>query len=201
MALVNTKDSWGSVAKWFHWTVGTLLLAQLLFGLFLSTLDLYRAEDLKTYVAIIATHKSIGLTIMFLALFRLGWRLCNPRPVLPPTLTRFEDRVARLSHGLLYALLILIPILGWAQSSAYRAKTTFWGLFQLPDIVPAGWARPGSRTVWQIAQDAHSALAVALVVLISLHIAAALRHHFVKRDNVLIRMLPGYRPRVTEAAE
>lgn len=193
MGLGNTNESWGSVAKWFHWTVALLVGAQLLFGLYLSTLNLYRPEDLKTYVAIIATHKSIGLTVMFLVLLRLGWRLANPRPALPATLTPFEDRVARLSHALLYALLVLLPLLGWAQSSAYRAKTTFWGLFQLPDIVPAAWARPGSRTVWQLAQDGHTLLAVALVVLIALHVAAALRHHFIKRDDVLVGMLPGHR--------
>ncbi len=185
------KDSWGFVSKSFHWTIGVLIIMQLLFGLFLSTLNLYLPADLKTYVAIISPHKSLGLTIMALAILRLAWRLANVRPAMPDSSTPFERRVAKLSHGLMYFLLIALPLLGLIQSSAYRAKTTFWGLFQLPDIVPAAYARPGARGVWKVAQNGHTALAVILFVTIVLHIAAALRHHFVKHDDVLIRMLPG----------
>jgi len=191
MPLANTEREWGALAKLFHWSVAALLALQLLGGLYLSTLNLYRPEDLKAYVAVIATHKSLGLTVMFLVLLRFAWRLVNPRPALPATLTGFESRVARLSHGLLYVLLVALPLFGWMQSSAYRAKTTFWGLFTLPDIVPAAYARPGARAVWQFAQTTHTVLAVLLTVLIVLHVFAALRHHFVKRDEVLARMLPG----------
>lgn len=185
--LRNTGQSWGLVARLFHWTVALLVLGQILFGLFLSTLNLYRPEDLKTYVASIALHKSIGLTILLLVVLRLLWRAVNPRPAIEASGVR--QKLARLSHGLLYALLIAGPLLGWMQSSAYRAKTSFWGLFELPDIVPAAWARPDARVVWQLAQDSHTVVAIMLTLLIALHVSAALHHHFIKRDNTLRRML------------
>lgn len=177
------------VARALHWAVAVLLLAQLAFGAQFSTLDLYTTADAAWYRRWMPLHKSLGLTILLLMLCRLGWRLAHRPPPLPAGLPGWQLRAARLSHGLLYALAILQPLLGLAQSSAYGATTRFWGLFVVPAIVPAAWSRPHTDVFRLAAQDLHTVVAIAIVVLVGIHAAAALWHQFARRDGLLRRML------------
>jgi len=193
--LRNSDTSWGSVAKLFHWLVFALLIIQLSIGALIYSLDLYVKEDVDTYMRWIPTHKSVGLTILLLMLCRLGWRLSQTRPAWPAEMPTWQRRAAYFNHALLYGLLILQPLLGLTQSSAYGATTTFWGLFEVPSIVPEIWSRPNTDVVRLGAQDAHSWVAVLLVASVAVHIGAALRHRWVTRDQVLARMLPAFRGR------
>jgi cytochrome b561 len=179
MSLRNTASRYGSVAKLLHWTIVLLIIAQ--FVLASSAEDLPNGlEKLK----LLATHKSIGMTVLMLALFRLGWRLANVVPPPPPGMPRWQVVAAHASHGLLYALLIAQPITGWIMSSARNFPVAYFGWFQWPDLVEP------SDALHERFEDIHHLLAEVLLVVALLHAAAALYHHFGSRDEVLLRMLP-----------
>jgi cytochrome b561 len=179
MALRNTTQRWGALAQLFHWVIVALVITQVV----LANI----ADDLPIGVAKLATlarHKSVGITILALVTLRLLWRWANPVPVLPPTLRYFERRLARFTHGALYVLLFAMPISGWAMSSARGFPVSWWGFLQLPDFVST------DRALYERLHDVHETLAWTLGAVVLLHVAGALKHHFVLRDDVLRRMLP-----------
>jgi len=135
-------------------------------------------------LALLARHKSVGITILVLALARLGWRWSNPTPELPPTLKPYEVVLARFTHAALYTLLLAMPLTGWIMSSARSFAVSWFGLIQLPDLVSP------SRPLYDAMLTTHEVLAWTLAVLAILHALAALKHHFVLKDDVLRRMLP-----------
>jgi len=184
MTLRNTAIAYGSVAKLLHWTIVVLIIAQ--FVLASSADDLPNGlEKLK----LLATHKSIGMTVLMLALVRIGWRLTNPVPPSPATMPRWQVRAAHTSHFVLYALLLAQPITGWIMSSARNFPVSYFGLFQWPDLVGP------SDALHERFEDIHHLLGEALLVIALVHAAAALYHHFWIKDDVLRRMLPFARPR------
>jgi len=130
-------------------------------------------------------HKSLGVLILALVALRILWRLGNPAPGLPADTPRWERRAARLSHALLYALMIAMPVTGWIVNSAANVPFSVFWLVPLPAIVGP------SKAVQALAALAHVTLFVLLALVLAAHIGAALRHHYVKRNNVLARMLPG----------
>ena len=184
MTLRNTASAYGSIAKLLHWTIVVLIIAQFWLG--------YSADDLPNGLAklkLLATHKSIGMTVLMLALVRVVWRLANPVPPPPVTTPRWQQLAARTSHLLLYLLLFLQPVTGWIMSSARNFPVSYFGWFQWPDLV-----RP-SDELHERFEDIHHLLAEALLVVAVVHAAAALYHHFWVKDDVLRRMLPFARPR------
>lgn len=132
------------------------------------------------------THKTIGIVILALTLVRLGWRLAHQLPALPEGMTKLVRRVARATHGLFYFFLLILPLSGWWMSSAVPDRHSFgFGVFDIPFLpVPRGWASAGP------AHGIHTNLVWVMVALVVLHIAAALKHHFFDKDDVLARMLP-----------
>jgi cytochrome b561 len=128
-------------------------------------------------------HKWAGVTILALAAVRLAWRLTH-RPPAPPPMPAWQQRASALTHGLMYALFFAIPLVGWAYSSAAGFPIVWFGVLPLPDFVPADKALAEAIKPW------HGRLAWALVVLVALHVAAALKHHFIDRDGLLSRMRP-----------
>src|SRR5690606_10864805 len=113
MPIRSDATHWGSLAKFFHWTIVLLILAQGILGLVM--VELPRKPDV---VAVYTFHKSLGLTILALALLRLGWRLFDRRPLDPPTMPHWQGIAARLGHALLYVLLFAVPLSGWLFDSA-----------------------------------------------------------------------------------
>jgi len=178
MTLRNTTRRWGAVAQLLHWLIVALIVVQVT----LATL----ADDAPPLrrLTLLARHKSFGLTILALALLRLAWRWANPTPELPTTLKPHERALARFTHVMLYALLFAMPLSGWMMTSARGFPVSWFGVFQLPDLVPK------SKPLYEAMLTTHGALACALGVVVALHVAGALMHHFVKRDDVLRRMLP-----------
>lgn len=179
MSIRNTCERWGSVSQLLHWLIVALIVLQATLGLTGLMLPLGVQK-----LTILARHKSIGITILVLAALRLLWRWCNPTPPLPSNLRPHERFLARFIHAALYFLLFAMPFTGWIMSSARGFPVSWFHLFQLPDLVPK------SEPLYNAMVTTHAALAIALALTVTLHIAAALKHHFVLRDDTLRRMLP-----------
>ncbi|MBM3486933.1 MAG: cytochrome b [Alphaproteobacteria bacterium] len=169
---------YGATAQLFHWLTVVLLAGSFALGLSMVDLDL-SPRKLELY----AWHKWIGVTVLGGTALRLGWRLLRPPPDLPP-MPAWQCRLARLGHAALYALLLAVPVAGWAMSSALGVPVVWLGLVTLPDLVAA------DEATGEALRRVHALLARALLVLIAVHVAAALHHALVRRDGVLARMLP-----------
>ncbi len=167
------------VAVFFHWIIALLILANIPLGLFNHQIEAAYGHS-PMWI-----HKSIGLTILVLTLLRLGWRLAHPAPPLPQTVPAWQVGLSRLVHGLLYALLLVVPLSGWIRVSAGTYPLTWFALFPVPKFDVAR-----GSAVAHIASDMHDITALAMLGLLTLHIVAALYHHFLMRDAVLVRMLP-----------
>lgn len=175
----NTADSYGSLAKFLHWSIVILIIAQYFIA--------ESAEELPDgldKLSLISWHKSFGMLVLILALARIGWRLANrgtPAPVPMPGLQR---SAAAAGHGLLYLLILAQPISGWAMSSAANYPVTLFGWFQFPALVGA------NHDLHELLEEVHESIFYALVVVATLHAAAAVYHHVWMKDDALRRMLP-----------
>lgn len=181
--LSNTTDSYGSVTKTLHWLIALLVLGMLIVGFVMASLP-----EGPTQHSLIAWHKSIGMTLLLLMVIRLGWRFANPPPALPATVPHWEHLAARSLQNLFYLLLFAMPISGWVMSSLGGHSVMVWGWFNA--ALPVAQNKQMADNVW----TAHVVIAWVIIGCLALHIAAALKHHFIEKNNVLRRMLPGYRP-------
>jgi cytochrome b561 len=178
--LRNDDTAWGVIARLLHWGMALLMLAQFALGW------LAKAWHLSpTKLQLFVWHKSFGIVLLVLVALRLAWRLANTTPAPPARLVRWQHHAARASHGLLYLLMIAIPVTGWAVNSAANIPFKLFWLFALPDITAP------SQALEEIAKRAHLALTVTLSATLAAHIAAALHHHFARHTDVLRRMLVG----------
>lgn len=175
----NTADSYGLVAQLLHWAVVVGVALQYLWAWRIDEADSIRAE----YVLVVQ-HKSIGMTILVLVIVRLLWRFFNRPPALPGTMASWERGLAGLSHWLLYGLILAQPLTGWMYTSASGYGAEFFGWVDIPDFVPV------NEDLADGMEDIHETIARVLPVLVAVHVAAALRHHFLLKDNILRRMLP-----------
>jgi len=162
-----------------HWAVALGIVLQ-----FVWAWRIDQVESIRQQFALVNQHKSIGMAVLLLVVLRLAWRAFNRPPANPEAMAVWERRAAALSHGLLYALILAIPLTGWAYSSAAGYGAEFFGLLDIPDFVPQ------SEALESVLARVHYGLGIALLVLVSVHVLAALRHHFVLKDDVLKRMLP-----------
>ncbi len=176
----NTAEQYGIVAKGLHWLVAVLVIAMIGVGLYMSGQD-----PSPSLFQLYAWHKSVGITILLLAVLRLVWKLSGRRPSPLPGHRAWEKHLALAIHGLLYAALFLMPISGWIMSSAKDFSVSFFGLFTLPDLVSP------DEDLAELAEEVHEVAAYALIAMIVLHFAGAMKHHLIDRDATLRRMLPG----------
>ena len=133
---------------------------------------------------LVSYHKWIGITIFLLTLVRLAWRMKHVPPPLPDTIPLWQQRAAQGLHHLLYVLLLCIPISGWLMSSAKGVPVVYLGLVQLPDLVGK------DKALGNLLQEVHEVLDFGLLALVGMHIAAAIKHHFIDKDITLLRILP-----------
>lgn len=178
MPLTNTDRRYGLVPQLLHWIVVALVIVQYVLAEAADELPLGMEK-----LAVITRHKSVGITILLVALVRVGWRLFD-RPPAPPPMPAWQRTAATLSHWGLYALLFALPLTGWMMSSAANYPVSWFGLVQLPDLVMP------SQGLQEAMKEVHEGLFVALLSLSGLHVLAALKHQFVDRDGLLMRMLP-----------
>ncbi len=182
-----------NVAIALHWLIALAILAMLGIGLVMVQLIHVKAYQ-ATGFRLFQLHKSIGITILILALLRLVWRLTHRPPPLPDDMPAWEHRAADATHVLLYAFMIGMPLLGWAYVSAspFTVPTVLYGLVPWPHVPFLADLSGASKTaVAPVLRLLHDYGAYALMVFLALHAGAALRHYFVLHDSVLQRMIPG----------
>jgi cytochrome b561 len=172
------EPGYGAVAKILHWLIVALLVAQ--FSVAWTMPDIGRGTQNE---GLITVHLSLGAFILLVVIIRLAWRLTHPVPLLTDDVPPWQHRAAQALHALLYAILVALPVMGWANANARGWDVAIFGL-SLPKIMAT---RSG---LGMALGDIHQATAIVLLVVVGLHVLAALYHHFLVRDRVLLRMLP-----------
>jgi cytochrome b561 len=175
----STPQRYTGVAIALHWLLGALIIATFALGIYMHELP-FSPTRLKLY----NWHKWAGVTILTLSAVRLLWRLTH-RPPADPPMPAWQRLAAHGAHWVLYALFFLVPLAGWAYSSAAGFPIVLFGVLPLPDFVAP------DRELAEVLKARHAQLAFALGAVVLLHIAAALKHQFIDRDGLLQRMRPG----------
>lgn len=183
------NNRYSGVAIAIHWLTALAILAQIVMGWTMTSAQPGSYLQFSLY----QWHKSVGMTILALSILRLFWRLMHKPPPLPATMPAWEMRAAKASHALLYALLIMLPITGWAVVSAspLNIPTVLYGVLPLPHL-PVLTDLPDKKAAEQALALVHEIAGWILIVLLAGHVGAALRHHFLVHDDVLVRMLPRF---------
>jgi cytochrome b561 len=167
-------------AIWLHWLIAALIVASFSFGVTMVNIPGLTPTKLKYF----SWHKWLGVTIFALACLRLLWRLGHPAPPYPDSMPRWQQKAAAALHFLLYILIIAIPLSGYFYSLAAGVPVVYLGIVPLPVFIGP------DPELKLILKQVHYALNMSLLAAVVLHVAAALKHHFIDHDNVLSRMLP-----------
>jgi cytochrome b561 len=182
MRIENTARDYGAIAVLLHWFMAILIIALAGLGLYMVALPDVGFDTKK--ITLILYHKEFGLLAFVLVVVRLAWRLTNMIPQLVAHLRDWQKISARFVHLSFYALMFALPITGWLMSSAAGIPVSFFNLFTLPDFVPY------NDYLFQRFIEIHRWLGYGLILFTFVHVSAALRHHFVFKDDTLRRMLP-----------
>jgi len=165
------------VAKGLHWLMAVMILGLLALGIYMHDLPL-SPQKLELY----AWHKWMGVTVFLLVWLRLAWRVTHRPPALPKTLSPVMRVAAHAGHAVLYVLMVVIPLSGWLMSSAKGFQTVWFGVLPIPDLVGR------DKALGDFLQQVHEVLNAVLMLTLAGHVAAALWHHFVVKDDTLRRM-------------
>jgi len=173
-----TASHYTRTAVGLHWAMAGLILTALFMGWTMTEMAV-SPQRLKVY----NWHKWVGVTVLLLAVVRLLWRLTHRTPPLAAAMPAWQRTGARLGHGLLYLLLFVMPVTGWVYSNYSGYPVVYLGKVPLPDLVER------NRELAAVWLDVHVTLSIVLVVVVGLHVLAALHHQFIARDGTLQRML------------
>ncbi|MBI1403238.1 MAG: cytochrome b [Porphyrobacter sp.] len=163
-------------ARALHWTIAVLVIANLAIGLL--------HEPLEDSIDLIPVHEAIGITVLGLTLVRIAWRFTWKRPPFPGSVAPVEAWAARAVQGLFYVLTLALPLSGWVFASAGKYPISWFGIFTVPKF-----AVTRQDPIFGIAHEGHEIMGWVTIALVVLHVGAALRHHFLLKDNVLRRMM------------
>ena len=176
-----------AVAVMLHWLLAAAIVGSLGVGLTMTGLP-FSPLQLKLF----NWHKWAGITILLLSALRLLWRLAHPPPTLPDdvleSMQNWQRHAHRASHALLYLLFFVVPLTGWAYSSARGFPVVWFGVWPLPD-----WVAVDKPFADAVLKPVHHACAFALAGVVLLHVAAALKHQWIDHDGLLSRMWPWHR--------
>jgi len=206
MPLRSTEATWGWGSQFFHWATALVILSTAFVGLTMESVDALWYYGL---------HKSLGMTVLGLVLMRMLWRLVDRRPTYPIGMPGWQRLASSGAHALIYAAMLVMPLSGWLYNSAARRPLDWFGLFKIPSLTALdrdtqsysifGFDAPAfidsPQKLRSLAGDVHETLFYAGAVLIAVHVAAALKHHFFDRDATLARMVPGLSAPTIVAAE
>ena len=209
MSLMNQSSRYGSVSQFLHWTTVVLVFVQLAMG----KAGVFDVEHPAS--AAFMWHGSLGVLILVLVVVRILWLVFSRPPALPAHMSRGGRVSAKTVHVLLYALLIALPLSGWWAASSERVSVNFFDIATLPRWdAPAAVQQPpvvhsrlqaepegNGEQAEDFAEAVHEVLGDVLIVLITLHILAALKHQFIDRDRLIQRMLPAARSQSTHAGD
>jgi cytochrome b561 len=170
------------IAIALHWLLAFALLAQVALGFYLQ--EVPRNTPARSWW--VNLHKSTGLVLLALILVRLGWRLSHRPPPLPAFVSSVQQRLAAWGHGLLYGLMLALPLTGYIASNFSKWGVKFFNVIELPP-----WG-PQDKRLYDVFNDAHQALAVVFSIVVVLHVVAAVRH-LMARDGIFDRILPAAR--------
>jgi cytochrome b561 len=168
-----------ATAKALHWAIAVLIFGMLGLGFYMTGLDLS-----PTKLQLFSWHKWAGVTVFVLVVVRLAWRVGHKPPALPQHMPPIERLAAHAGHLVLYVLMFAIPLSGWLMSSAKGFQTVWFGVLPIPDLLAK------DKELGDLLQTVHLALNFLLIAVLVGHIGAALKHHFLNKDDVLTRMLP-----------
>jgi cytochrome b561 len=181
----NSAERFGATAQLLHWLTALFMLAAWLLGTFDDAFG--RGEP---QARLLALHWSFGLLVLAFACARAAWRAVDRRPAAVPGVAAWEHHAATLGHLLLYAVMLGLPLTGLLTAFAQDRVVAVFGLFTIPPLIGA------ERALARSLKGIHELLGNVMLVLVGLHVLAALRHHFILHDPVLRRMLP-FRPSAT----
>lgn len=173
--------SYSKMSKWLHWIVAVIVLLMLSGSFFLD--DVPERFQATAYMI----HKSMGLTVLFLMLLRFLWIIHKGKPALPSSIPAWERGLSRIIQYSLYVFLIMMPVCGWVMSVAENRIPVYFGLLKLPL-----YGVPVDKALSKFMGQSHTAIAWILIGLITLHIAGALKHYFIDKDDIMKRMLRDY---------
>ena len=176
MQIRNSLNHFGIITIILHWVIAAILIVLLVFGLYMVGLPI-SLEKLKYY----GWHKEYGILALMLAMIRISWRLMNILPSL--SIPVWEKVIARLVHWTFYGFMFAMPISGWLITSSAGLPVSFFGWFVLPNLISP------DPILMNLFIQIHQWLGYGLIALICLHTAAALKHHFIDKDDILRRML------------
>ncbi len=179
MSLKNTNNSFGWLAKTFHWLIALLIITLWIAGSLMGDM-----ENSPFKFTVFGLHKATGIVVLILAVLAFTWRATNPKPTLPVGLPAWQKTSATVLKYALYACMIAMPLSGWAYSSAAGYPVNMYGLFEMPMLI----AKDDSMKHFY--KETHEVIGNIILVLVGLHFAAALKHHFINKDGILRRMLP-----------
>jgi cytochrome b561 len=175
---------YSTVAIALHWLLALMVVGMFVMGIYMADLP-FSPWRLKLF----NWHKWIGVSFLLLSVLRLFWRMTHRPPALPAAVTQampaWQTRAHHATHHLMYVLFFAVPLIGWAYSSAAGFPIVWFGQIALPDLLPA------DKALAELIKPLHELSALALMGLAALHVAAALKHQWIDRDGLLLRMLPG----------
>ncbi len=186
MAWKSDANRWGAGARTLHWLMAVLIICLGAVGLYMADLP-NSPQKIKIY----ALHKSTGLTVLALLVLRVAWRMADRRPDEVP-MPHWQALAARATHLFLYVLMLVLPLSGWMYNSASGYPLQWFGLFNLPSLTGGADA-----SLKGVAHAVHEYGFYLLALLLAAHVGGALKHHFVDRDDTLVRMLGLLRRRGT----
>lgn len=175
----TTAARYNNTAIVLHWLVALLIFAAFPLGMYMHDLPLS-----PTKLQLYSYHKWLGILVLVFAVLRVVWRIGNAPPALPDSIARVQQLASHGIHALLYVLLFAVPMSGWVMSSAKGFKTVLFGVLPLPDLVGK------DKALGELLSGVHQSLNYLLLALVLLHVAAALKHRLIDKDEIMDRMLP-----------
>ncbi|NNC37560.1 MAG: cytochrome b [Hyphomonadaceae bacterium] len=184
---MTSADTYSRTARWLHWTIALLIIFMLIGGKVMENIP---REETSLRVFVYGWHKTFGIVILVLSFVRLFWRLGHKPPPLPAHMPAWERMAAMGTHAAFYIFMIAMPLIGWAITSTSRYPSKIFQVVPLPALPGLGDLGDKRAELHEFFENAHEKLAYLAMALIALHVAAALKHHYKDKDDVLARMIP-----------
>ena len=188
MQIRNTATAWGVVSKTIHWVVAICIFTAMITAILNNQLQADDPWQRRFATWLMDVHRSCGMTALILGLLRLLWVILPRRPDLPAGMSAWDMKASRRSHMTIYALAVLVPTTGYLTTVTFGTRVEWFWLFHWPSLVAQ------NRDLVPYVYHAHWILYHMLLVIVVLHVGAALWHHYSKQDGVLLRMLPFGKP-------